>query len=37
VYELEGDLKPVRSYYLAGEAELAAAQHAVAAQGKAKK
>ena len=36
VYELTDDLKPVRSRYLASEAELAAAQASVAAQGKAK-
>jgi 2,3-bisphosphoglycerate-dependent phosphoglycerate mutase len=37
VYELGPDLAPLRNYYLASEAEIAAAQHAVAAQGKAKK
>ena len=36
VYELDGALKPLRSYYLADPAEIAAAQAAVAAQGKAK-
>jgi len=34
VYELDLNLEPVRSRYLASEAEIAAAQHAVAAQGK---
>ena len=37
VYELDDDLKPSRNYYLADQQELAAAQHAVAAQGKARK
>ena len=37
VYELDANLKPLGSRYLASEAEIAAAQHAVAAQGKAKK
>jgi 2,3-bisphosphoglycerate-dependent phosphoglycerate mutase len=37
VYELDADLRPIKNYYLASEAEIAAAQHAVAAQGKAKK
>jgi len=36
VYELDRDLNPLSSRYLASEAEVAAAQHAVAAQGKAK-
>jgi 2,3-bisphosphoglycerate-dependent phosphoglycerate mutase len=36
VYELNDDLKPIRSYYLADPAEIAKAQAAVAAQGKAK-
>jgi 2,3-bisphosphoglycerate-dependent phosphoglycerate mutase len=36
VYELDGDLVPISSRYLASAAEVAAAQHAVAAQGKAK-
>ncbi|HEX4326216.1 MAG TPA: 2,3-diphosphoglycerate-dependent phosphoglycerate mutase [Burkholderiales bacterium] len=36
VYELDDDLKPIRSYYLADPAEIAAAEAAVAAQGKAK-
>jgi 2,3-bisphosphoglycerate-dependent phosphoglycerate mutase len=36
VYELDAALQPIKSYYLASETELAAAQHAVAAQGKAK-
>jgi len=34
VYELDAQLKPIRSRYLASEAEVAAAQHAVASQGK---
>ncbi len=34
VYELTDDLKPIRSYYLGDEAEIAAAAAAVAAQGK---
>ena len=36
VYELTDDLKPIQSRYLASDAELAAAQASVAAQGKAK-
>ena len=36
VYELDDDLKPIRHYYLADPAEIAKAQAAVAAQGKAK-
>ena len=36
VYQLDDALKPIRSYYLADPAEIAAAQAAVAAQGKAK-
>ena len=36
VYELDRDLVPISSRYLASEAEVAAAQHAVASQGKAK-
>jgi len=36
VYELNDDLKPIKSYYLADPAEIAKAQAAVAAQGKAK-
>jgi 2,3-bisphosphoglycerate-dependent phosphoglycerate mutase len=36
VYELDRDLKPKGSRYLASDAELAAAQHAVAEQGKRK-
>ncbi len=36
VYELNDDLKPLKSYYLADPAEIAKAQAAVAAQGKAK-
>jgi 2,3-bisphosphoglycerate-dependent phosphoglycerate mutase len=36
VYELDRNLKPIDSRYLASAEELAAAQHAVAAQGKAK-
>ncbi len=36
VYELDENLKPLKKYYLADEAEVAAAQHAVANQGKAK-
>ena len=35
VYELTDDLKPIRSYYLGDQAEVARAQAAVAAQGKA--
>lgn len=37
VYELDDDLKPIKSYYLADPAVIAAAEAAVAAQGKAKK
>lgn len=37
VYELDANLKPIGSRYLASESEIAAAQHAVAAQGKARK
>ena len=36
VYELQDDLKPVRSYYLGDQEAIAAAQAAVASQGKAK-
>jgi len=36
VYELNDDLTPIRSYYLADEAAVQAAQASVAAQGKAK-
>lgn len=36
VYELDADLKPIRSYYLGDQAELDAAMKAVANQGKAK-
>ncbi len=36
VYELADDLRPLRHFYLASDAELAAAQQAVAAQGKAR-
>ncbi len=36
VYELDDDLKPIRHYYLADPDEIARAQAAVAAQGKAK-
>lgn len=36
VYELTDDLKPIRSYYLGDQARIAAAQAAVASQGKAK-
>jgi 2,3-bisphosphoglycerate-dependent phosphoglycerate mutase len=36
VYELTDDLKPIRNYYLGDQAEIAKAQAAVAAQGKAK-
>ena len=35
VYELTDGLKPVRSYYLGDQAEIAKAQAAVAAQGRA--
>ncbi|GAA4022147.1 2,3-diphosphoglycerate-dependent phosphoglycerate mutase [Actimicrobium antarcticum] len=34
VYELDADLKPIRSYYLGDAAAIAAAQQAVASQGK---
>ena len=37
VYELDENLKPIKHYYLAPPEEIAAAQAAVAAQGKAKK
>jgi 2,3-bisphosphoglycerate-dependent phosphoglycerate mutase len=37
VYELDRELKPIKSRYLASEHEIAAAQHAVAAQGKVKR
>ena len=37
VYELDAALKPRQSRYLASEAEIAAATHAVASQGKAKR
>ena len=36
VYELDADLKPIRSYYLGDAAAIEAAQKAVASQGKAK-
>jgi len=36
VYELDADLKPIKSYYLGDPEAIAAAQAAVAAQGKAK-
>lgn len=36
VYELDADLKPLKHYYLADEATVQAAIHAVASQGKAK-
>lgn len=36
VYELDAQLKPLKSYYLGDQAEIAAAMAAVAAQGKAK-
>lgn len=36
VYELDASLKPISSRYLASDAEIAAATHAVASQGKAK-
>ena len=36
VYELDGDLKPTNRFYLGDPAAVAAAQAAVAAQGKAK-
>ncbi len=35
VYELDTALRPLKSYYLASDSEIAAAQHAVASQGKA--
>jgi 2,3-bisphosphoglycerate-dependent phosphoglycerate mutase len=37
VYELDDDLKPLRSYYLGDADAIAKAQQAVANQGKAKK
>jgi 2,3-bisphosphoglycerate-dependent phosphoglycerate mutase len=37
VYELDGELKPIKSYYLGDPAEVARAMEAVARQGKAKK
>ncbi|GAC1521727.1 MAG: 2,3-diphosphoglycerate-dependent phosphoglycerate mutase [Collimonas sp.] len=36
VYELDADLKPIKSYYLGDQAAIEAAMHAVASQGKAK-
>jgi len=36
VYELDADLRPLKSYYLADEDTIRAAQAAVASQGKAK-
>ena len=36
VYELDADLRPIRHYYLGDQAEIEAAQAAVAAQGKAR-
>ena len=36
VYELEGDLKPIRGYYLGDPEKVKAAMDAVAAQGKKK-
>ena len=36
VYELDDSLKPLRSYYLGDADAIAKAQHAVAAQGKAR-
>jgi len=36
VYELDDNLRPLRSYYLGDAAAVASAQHAVAAQGKAR-
>ena len=36
VYELDADLRPIRHYYLADPEEIARAQAAVAAQGKAR-
>jgi 2,3-bisphosphoglycerate-dependent phosphoglycerate mutase len=35
VYELTDELQPIRSYYLGDQAEIARAQAAVAAQGRA--
>jgi 2,3-bisphosphoglycerate-dependent phosphoglycerate mutase len=37
VYELDDDLKPIRSYYLGDPEKVKAAMEAVAAQGKAKR
>jgi 2,3-bisphosphoglycerate-dependent phosphoglycerate mutase len=37
VYELGADLRPIRKHYLASAEEIAAAQHAVASQGKARR
>jgi len=37
VYELDADLRPIRSYYLGDQSEIEAAMAAVAAQGKARK
>jgi 2,3-bisphosphoglycerate-dependent phosphoglycerate mutase len=36
VYELDDDLKPIKSYYLGDQEAIAAAMHAVASQGKSK-
>ena len=36
IYELDADLKPIRSYYLGDPAAIEAAMKAVAGQGKAK-
>jgi 2,3-bisphosphoglycerate-dependent phosphoglycerate mutase len=36
VYELDADLKPIKSYYLGDQEAIAAAMNAVANQGKAK-
>jgi 2,3-bisphosphoglycerate-dependent phosphoglycerate mutase len=36
VYELDADMKPIKSYYLGDQAAIAAAMNAVASQGKAK-
>ena len=36
VYELDADLKPIKSYYLGDQASIAAALQAVASQGKSK-
>jgi len=36
IYEFDSELRATKNYYLADEAELAAAQNAVANQGKAK-